>query len=513
MTGSSFYVWDENPRQVREWGVEFAKAAHSTPCPLIGDRIVMNRRDLGVVDTPGVCVESGGFVTWRRLSGMDAAFLYAETGNAPLHVMGALVLESYGRGPREDFRRMRAQIERRLPALPILRRKLVEVPLGLGRPVWTRRPRFDLDSHLHRAALPAPGGRPRAVRGDRADRRGAAAPRPPALGDVRDRGAPARSLRAGGEDPSCRRRRHRRRAAHVRAAGCRARRAAAPLRGRGARAGAGSLVRGAVRGRRLSLGAQPLRGARQILRSSGTGARLALTALSKREFPLPSAPRTRLNGRVTSRRAVALGSVPLDDVKRVKNAYAATVNHVVLAACAGALRRYLGAHGEIPQQPLVAAVPMALGERPSDGLGNSLSALLVRLPVHLADPLERLRAAREASLEAMRTHELLGNQLNEWADLVSPPLFAGAVPLYTRLGLADHLGPLVNLVISNVPGPAMPLYCAGARVTACHPIGPIYDGCALNLTVMSYDGRLGIGAIGCPDTVPELEEIPRAFEA
>jgi WS/DGAT/MGAT family acyltransferase len=263
----------------------------------------------------------------------------------------------------------------------------------------------------------------------------------------------------------------------------------------------------------LSLGAQPLRGAWQIVRSTGTAARLALTALSKREFPLPSAPRTRLNGRVTSRRSVALGSVRLSDVKRVKNAYAATVNHVVLAACAGALRRYLGAHGGIPHEPLVAAVPMALAERPSDGLGNSLSALLVRLPVHLADPLERLDAARTASLDAMRTHELLGNQLNEWADLVSPPLITGAVQLYTKLGLAEYVGPVVNLVMSNVPGPSAPLYCAGARVTACHPIGPIYDGCALNLTVMSYAGSLGIGAIGCPDTVPAIDEIPRAFEA
>ncbi len=85
--------------------------------------------------------------------------------------------------------------------------------------------------------------------------------------------------------------------------------------------------------------------------------------------------------------------------------------------------------------------------------------------------------------------------------------------LYSRLGLSDYHRPLVNLMVSNVPGPNIPLYCAGARVTACHPFGPIYDGFALNLTVMSYDGALGIGAIGCPDTVPAVDEIPRAFEA
>src|SRR3989442_875036 len=89
---------------------------------------------------------------------MDAAFLYAQTADAPLHVMGALVLESDRRRPREDLRRMRAQIERRLPALPILRRKLAEVPFALGRPIWTEDGAFDLDAHLHRTALPAPGG-------------------------------------------------------------------------------------------------------------------------------------------------------------------------------------------------------------------------------------------------------------------------------------------------------------------------------------------------------------------
>jgi diacylglycerol O-acyltransferase / wax synthase len=444
---------------------------------------------------------------------MDAAFLSAETAEAPLHVMGTLVLESCGRGPREDFRRIRAQIERRLPALPILRRKLVAAPLGLGRPVWSDDASFALDDHLQRVALPAPGG-------DRelfeAIARIAEVPlhRDRPLWEMwvieglqRARFALVAKIHhaavdgIGGAQLMCGLLDVDRDARPVRSMEPPPEPEPAPS--------SAELFADAA----LALGAQPLRGARQIWRTAETGARLALTGLSKGEFPLPSAPRTSLNGRVTSRRAVALGSVPLDDVKRIKNAYAATVNHVVLAACAGALRRYLDAHGEIPSQPLVAAVPMALGERPVDGLGNSLSTLLVKLPVHLADPVDRLRAAREASLEAMRTHELVGNQLNEWADLVAPALFAGAMQLYTRLGLSGYHRPLVNVVVSNVPGPSIPLYCAGARVTACHPFGPIYDGFALNLTVMSYDGSLGIGAIGCPDAVPAVEEIPRAFEA
>jgi WS/DGAT/MGAT family acyltransferase len=446
---------------------------------------------------------------------MDAVFLYAETAEAPLHVMGALILESHGRGPREDFRRMRAQIARRLPALPILRRKLVEVPLALGRPVWSDDPAFDLDAHLYRTALPAPGGDDELFEAIariaevplRRDRplwemwviEGLAGGRFALVAKIHHSAVDG----IGGALLMCALLDADRQVRPPRSA-----EVEPPHEFEPAPSSAALFADAA-----LALGAQPLRGAWQVLRSAAPGARLALASLSKREFPLPSAPSTRLNGRVTSRRSVALGSVQLADVKRVKNAYAATVNHVVLAACAGALRRYLGAHGEVPHGPLIAAVPMALGDRPSDGLGNSLSVLLVRLPVHLEDPVERLRAAREASLDAMRTHELLGNQLNDWIDLVSSPVLASAAQLYSKLGLTQLHRPVVNLVMSNVPGPTEPLYCAGSRVTACHPFGPIYDGCALNLTVMSYDGALAIGALGCPDTVPAVDEIPRAFEA
>jgi WS/DGAT/MGAT family acyltransferase len=448
------------------------------------------------------------------LSGLDAAFLYAESGSVPLNVMGALVLESHGRGPREDFRRVRAQIERRLGALPILRRKLAAVPLGLGHPRWIDDPAFDLDAHLHRAALPAPGDEPALL--DLVARiaeeplprdrplwqiyvvEGLARRRFALIAKIHHAavdGIGGAMLLCGLLD------------AHDRAL---PRRSAEPEPAPGPLPSGRALLADAA----LSIPVQPLRIAQQIARTAGLGARLALGALTTRtrEFSLPSAPRTRLNGRVTSRRAVALGSVSLSDVKRVKNAYAATVNHVVLAACAGALRRYLGKHGEIPREPMVAAVPVAL-ERPRDGIGNSLSVMVARLPVHLADPLDRLQSAREASLEAMSTRELLGDQIGEWADLVAPPLLASATHAYTRLGIAQHHRPLVNLVISNVPGPSQPLYCAGARVAECHPLGPIYDGMALNLTVMSYAGALAIGAIACPDNVPHVEEIPRAFEA
>ncbi len=450
---------------------------------------------------------------WRRLSGIDAIFLYAERERSPLHVVGAIELEGRSGRPGEDFERLRAQIARRAPALPVLRRRLVEVPFGLDRPVWADDPRFDLSAHLHRAALPAPGGRRElaaciariaeqplrrdrplwelhAVEGLRGGRIALVVKiHHAAVDGVGAVKLLAALLGIGEAEPG---------ASEAAAAPPPDEPAPSPL----------DLLLGAA----LSLGGAPLRGARELWNARGLGGRLLDSALG-RDALVRWAPRTRLNGRVSSRRAVALGSVPICDVLDVKNAFAATVNHVVLAACAGALRRYLGDRGELPREPLIAAIPMATGRCADDGAGNALSVMLVRLPVHLADALDRLHAAREASREARRRHEAFGDPLGGWPDLLSPALLSGLSRAYDALGLAERHPPVHNVVISNVPGPEQPLTCAGARVAACHPLGPIYDGWALNLTVLSYAGSIGIGAIACPEAVPDLERIPRAFEA
>jgi WS/DGAT/MGAT family acyltransferase len=453
----------------------------------------------------------GAFLNWRRLSGTDAVFLYGETESAPLHVLGAVVLESSERSAGKDFQSIRAQIVRRLPALPILRRKLTTVPLDLDHPIWTDDPAFELDAHLHRAALPAPGGERELaefltriaempLRRDRPlwelhvveglpDRRLALVAK---IHHAAADGVGSIKLLAGLMDADS--------SGHTldeppaEQAECEP----APS--------AVALFAGAA----LSLSVRPLKGARELWRSRAAGAQIL--SASTRSFAGLGAPRTRLNCRISGRRIVSMGSVSLEDVKLVKQAFAATVNHVVLAACAGALRGYLKVHGELPRQPWVAAVPMALGDRRADGFGNSLSLLFMSLPVHLDDPLDRLHAAREASRAAISAHEALGGQLGRWADLVSPAFLAGASRAYTSLGLADRHRPLLNVLISNIRGPSTPLYCAGSRVSSCHPFGPIYDGFALNLTVMSYDGAIGIGAIACREAVPDLGRIPRAFE-
>ena len=366
-------------------------------------------------------------------------------------------------------------------------------------------PTFDLDAHLHRTALPAPGGDARAVRGDRADRRGAAAPRPAALGDVGDRGArsagasrwwrrsitppstasAARSCMCGLLDAD--------RDAPLRSALPKRR----PSRSRLPRR------RRCSRTPRYAFGAQPLRGARQILRSTGTGARLALPRSRSAESPLPSAPRTRLNG---ARHESALGSAGQRPARRREAREERLRGHRESRRARRVRRRAAPLPRRARGDPAAAARGGGAdgARRSARATGSAIRSRRCSCGCRCTSPTRSSGCApraRRASRRCART-SCSATSSNEWADLVSPALLAGAAQLYTRLGLADHVGPVVNLVMSNVPGPTMPLYCAGARVTACHPIGPIYDGCALNLTVMSYDGSLGIGAIGCPERCP-----------
>jgi WS/DGAT/MGAT family acyltransferase len=224
-------------------------------------------------------------------------------------------------------------------------------------------------------------------------------------------------------------------------------------------------------------------------------------------------PKTLLNRAISSDRCVALGSVALADLKTVKNALGLTVNDVVLAACSMALREYLRAHDDLPDAPLVAAVPVSLHGGDGDDATNAVSAMFVRLPVHLADPREQLELIRAEATEAKALHRSSSSSLlAEWAQYASPTWFAALVNLYSRFDLADSHAPLYNVVISNVRGPSFPLYCVGHRVARCHPLGPIFEGAAVNITVMSYLDTVQIGVLACPDSTPDVWSITTGFE-
>jgi WS/DGAT/MGAT family acyltransferase len=233
-------------------------------------------------------------------------------------------------------------------------------------------------------------------------------------------------------------------------------------------------------------------------------------------MPMPfSAPRMPWNGATSFRRSAAFGSARLADLKLVAAAFGASVNHVVLAASTQSLRNYLEAHGGAPDVPLVAAVPVSLrsaGEL--ETYGNRVSAFLVHLPVHLADPLEQLLAVRDGSVSARQLHTQLGvGALGEWAEFASAKLLRGAARLYSGLRLAGRHPPLHNLVISNVRGPATRLYLADAPLGAVYPLGPVMDGAGMNITVASYAGSVAFGIIACERSVPHVSDIALGFGA
>jgi WS/DGAT/MGAT family acyltransferase len=223
-------------------------------------------------------------------------------------------------------------------------------------------------------------------------------------------------------------------------------------------------------------------------------------------MPAPfTAPRTSFNGTVTGHRSVAFMRLSLADVKEVKNTFGTTVNDVVLALCAGALRKYLDDRGELPDSSLVAMVPVSVHGKSKRGGTNKVSGMFSTLRSDIADPAERLAAIADQNLVAKEHHQTLSaTLLQDWAQFAAPNTFGLAVRVYSKLRLAERHPVVHNLVVSNVPGPPMPIYFLGARVVGFYPFGPVFHGAGLNITVLSNDGHLDIGIIACRELAPEL---------
>jgi WS/DGAT/MGAT family acyltransferase len=219
-------------------------------------------------------------------------------------------------------------------------------------------------------------------------------------------------------------------------------------------------------------------------------------------------PATPFNKPITPHRRLAFRSVDLDSVKKVKNAFGFSVNDVVLAMSAGALRRWLADHDALPDTPLVAMIPVSVRDPASEGaMGNKVSAMLATLPTHLADPAERLEVAHAATTIAKAQQAAIPQGLvDQISDFAPPALTARAARVVFATGLLHRLPPF-NLVISNVPGPNIPVYLAGAKLMAHYPVSVITDGLALNITVVGYLGLLHFGLVGCRELVPDIDLI------
>jgi diacylglycerol O-acyltransferase / wax synthase len=218
------------------------------------------------------------------------------------------------------------------------------------------------------------------------------------------------------------------------------------------------------------------------------------------------APKTSFNGRISPHRRFAFGQLDLDRVKGVKSAYGVTVNDVIVSICAGAVRRWLLEHDELPDEPLVTQVPVSVRRTEEAGTyGNRILLLGAPLFTDVADPVERLRRTSDALRVMKDRHRAMpAGLLQDVNHFIPPALFSRAARTTFRLATSAAGRPQWNLVISNVPGPQFPLYCAGARLVAHYPVSVITDGMGLNITAMSYDGHIDVGIIADRDQVADV---------
>ena len=446
----------------------------------------------------------------ERLTGLDAGFLYMETPTQHLHTMKVAVVDPSTSPGGYSFERVHEVLTAHLRDLPAFRRRLVFVPANVHHPLWVDDDQFDLARHLRRVRAPDPG-----------DRRALDAVASEVASVALNRRYPLWELwvvegLAEGEVGFIAK------VHHCVADGVKAAEmlmsvlgpdpAAEPPTGEltawhGERPpGPGRLLAQALRDRARGLRAVP-----NLVRQTARGLRSVIAARRASATPPPppfATESTPFNGALTPQRVFVSRTLDLESVRAVRRRLEVTVNDVVLAVCAGALRTWLEERGQLPKRPLLVGVPVSTRDEFSVGAANRVSNLFVALPVNEGDVGRRVRLIHEAAAGAKAQNQALGpDLLSEWSELTPAPLFAAVVRAYSRMNLADRHRPPINLVVSNVPGPAEPLYVAGARLQGLWSMGPILENIGLNVTVWSYVDQLNFGIVGCPDLTPDLPRL------
>jgi diacylglycerol O-acyltransferase / wax synthase len=455
----------------------------------------------------------------QQLTGLDASFLVLETASTTGHVGGLSVLDPKDAPKPLNLARLTEVMSERLPLVPVLRRKLLNVPLGLDQPYWIDDANFDIEYHVRELALPRPGSdaqlteqvsRLHARPLDRSRplweiylitglARGRAAvytkihhaaidgvSGTELLTVLLDLSPSGRELPAAGPF----------RPEHPPALPLLAVKAAARLAWRPVQTMiiTNELVRLLPT---LAPAVRPVVGGMLGL-NRGDGGIIATT---------PSrAPATPFNKPITPHRRIAFRSVDLNTVKKVKNAFGVSVNDVVMAMCAGALRRWLGDREALPSQPLIAMIPVSVRDPASKGaLGNKVSAMLAMLPTHIPEPGLRVEVVHAATKLAKAQQAAIPQGLvDQISDFAPPALTARAARVVFATGVLHRLPPF-NLTISNVPGPNVPVYLCGARMLAHYPVSVVTDGQGLNITLVGYLGQLHFGLVACRELVPDID--------
>lgn len=453
----------------------------------------------------------------QRLSGVDSAFLYLETPTAHMHIVGTILLDPSTVEGGYSFDSLKRLILSRLHRLLPFHRRVRMVPFNIEHPYWVQDPNFDVDYHVRRTTIPAPG-----THAELGKLVGEIASKP------LDRSRPLWEIWVieGLENGyvALVTKMH-----HAAADGVASGYLMLQLLDMSPEMPDFSepevfpveedpsdvdVLRQALRDR-IS---DPLRVVSQVRKTAGRAVDLVRHALEKGtdNFSpiLPfMAPKTMFNRAISADRIAAFGSAPLEDFRIVRRAFGCTVNDVVLAACTGALRKYLADHADLPDKSLLVSCPVSVRTpEESTDFGNRVSTLFVRLPVHLENPLDQLSMITHDTGDAKTVHKAMGaDMLQDWAELAAPYAFIAAARAYSRMKLADRHQPVHNLVVSNVPGPPIELFCLGARVVSFYPLGPVLEGAGLNITVISHKGDMDIGIMACPLSAPNPSLIAEYF--
>jgi WS/DGAT/MGAT family acyltransferase len=222
------------------------------------------------------------------------------------------------------------------------------------------------------------------------------------------------------------------------------------------------------------------------------------------------APKTPINVSITNQRAFSSFSIPMAELKHIGRGNGVTLNDVVMAICSGALRHYLADLNCKPKQPLLAGVPVSLREDGNTDMNTQASMMRISLASHIKDPLERLQAIRTASAAAKAMTNSVKSVLpTDFPSLGAPWLLSGMASLFGRSRIANSMPPIANVAISNVPGPKVALYMAGAKMLTYYPVSIVMHSLGLNVTVQSYNGSLDWGLIACRKAMPDLPELAK----
>jgi len=455
----------------------------------------------------------------QQLTGLDASFLALETTSSTGHVGGLSVLDPKEAPKPLTLARLTEVLTQRLPLIPVLRRKLLNVPFGLDQPYWIDDPDFDIEYHVRELALPRPGSdaqlteqvsRLHARPLDRsrplweiylitglAHRRAAVYTK---IHHAAIDGASGAELLtvlldmspAGRELPP-----------------------AKPWHPEKAPSWPELAARAAAKAAWRPV--ETVRITNELVKVLPTLAPVVSTVvggmlgLNRGDGEVIATmpgrpPATPFNKPITQHRRFAFRSVDLNTVKQIKNAFGVSVNDVVMAMCAGALRRWLADREALPSQPLIAMIPVSVRDPASKGaLGNKVSAMLAALPTNVDDPGLRLEIVHQATRIAKAQQAAVPQGLvDQISDFTPPALTARAARVVFATGVLHRLPPF-NLTISNVPGPNVPVYLCGAKLIAHYPVSVVTDGQGLNITLVGYLGQLHFGLVACRELVPDID--------